>query len=224
MTESSTERAAGRPIAWEDVRVGDTIERRWTSKGVAYSSRGTVAKIDGSTLATLDTAEGGVVAFQYGGKSLFLIDRPKPELPTEAGSVITVSATDPGITSILALDAAESPLPILYLAGPMSGIEDYNYPAFNTAATYLRTLGYTVLNPAENTRKTDPLDPQWQPFMRDALKLLSDADGVAYLPGSHMSRGAKIETAVAYAMDWPVLSVEEWASRATHPAGKGLAS
>ena len=136
----------------------------------------------------------------------------------------SVSATDPGITSIPALAAIDSPLPILYLAGPMSGIEDYNYPAFNTAATYLRTLGYTVLNPAENTRKTDPLDPQWQPFMRDALKLLSDADGVAYLPGSHMSRGAKIETAVAYAMDWPVLSVEEWASRATHPAGKGLVS
>ena len=37
MTESSTERAVGHPIAFEDVRVGDTIEQRWTSKGVAYS-------------------------------------------------------------------------------------------------------------------------------------------------------------------------------------------
>ena len=133
----------------------------------------------------------------------------------------SVSATDPGITSIPALDAAESPLPILYLAGPMSGIEDYNYPAFNTAATYLRTLGYTVLNPAENCL---PDGSPWEAFMRDALAKLIRADGVAYLPGSHMSRGAKIETAVAYAMDWPVLSVEEWASRATHPAGKGLVS
>ena len=93
MTESSTERAVGQPIAFEDVRVGDTIEQRWTSKGVAYSNRGTVAKIDG---ATLDTAEGGAVAFQYGGKSLFLIDRPKPGLPIEVGSVI-VNATIRGV-------------------------------------------------------------------------------------------------------------------------------
>ena len=93
MTESSTERAVEQPIAFEDVRVGDAIEQRWTSKGVAYSNRGTVAKIDG---ATLDTAEGGVVAFQYGGKSLFLIDRPKPQLPTEVGSVI-VNATIRGV-------------------------------------------------------------------------------------------------------------------------------
>ena len=93
MTESSTERAAGRPIAWEDVRVGDTIERRWTSKGVTYSERWTVAKIDG---AYLHVAEGGAVASHYGGKSLFLIDRPKPELPIEVGSVI-VNATIRGV-------------------------------------------------------------------------------------------------------------------------------
>ena len=117
MTESSTERAAGRPIAWEDVRVGDTIERRLTSKGVTYSERGTVAKIDGAylhtaeggtiashyggpsprlTAAYLHTAEGGAVASYYGGKSLFLIARPKPELPIEVGSVI-VNATIRGV-------------------------------------------------------------------------------------------------------------------------------
>ena len=98
MTESSTERAAGRPIAFDDVRVGDTIEQRWTSKGVAYSKLGTVAKIDG---AYLDTAEGGVVASQYKSKKLLLIDRPKPELPTEVGSVI-VNATIRGVSGQVA--------------------------------------------------------------------------------------------------------------------------
>ena len=93
MTESSTERTAGRPIAWEDARVGDTIEQRWTSKGVACSERGTVAKIDGSYL---DTAEGGAIAYQYEPRGLLLIDRPKPELPTEVGSVI-VNATIRGV-------------------------------------------------------------------------------------------------------------------------------
>ena len=93
MTESSTERAAGHPIAWEDVRVGDTIERRWTRWGVTYSGWGTVAKIDG---AYLRAAEGGAVASQYGVDSLFLIDRPKQELPTEVGSAI-VNATIRGV-------------------------------------------------------------------------------------------------------------------------------
>ena len=132
-----------------------------------------------------------------------------------------MSTADPGITSILALDAIDSPLPILYLAGPMSGIEDYNYPAFNTAATYLRTLGYTVLNPAENCL---PDGSPWEAFMRDALAKLIRADGVAYLPGSESSKGARIETALAMSLGWPVEPVERWASRATHPAGKGLAS
>ena len=66
--------------------MGDTIERRWTSKGITYSERGTVAKIDGAWALG---AEGGVLASQYGGKSsLFLIERPKPPLPTEPGSRI----------------------------------------------------------------------------------------------------------------------------------------
>ena len=99
MTESSTERAAGRPIAWEDVRVGDTIERRWTSRGITYSERGTVAKIDG---AYLHAAEGGAIASHYGGKSPFLIDRPKPELPIEVGSVI-VNATIRGVPGQVAV-------------------------------------------------------------------------------------------------------------------------
>lgn len=99
MTESSTERAVCQPIAFDDVRVGDTIEQRWTSNGVAYSNRGTVAKIDGSTL---DTAEGGTVAFQRGSKSLFLIDRPKPQLPIEVGSVI-VNATIRGVPGQVAV-------------------------------------------------------------------------------------------------------------------------
>ena len=37
-----------------------------------------------------------MVASRYGGKSLFLIDRPKPQLPIEVGSVI-VNATIRGV-------------------------------------------------------------------------------------------------------------------------------
>jgi hypothetical protein len=38
---------------------------------------------------------------------------------------------------------------LIYIAGPMSGIKDFNYPEFNKAAERLRNLGYDVINPAE---------------------------------------------------------------------------
>lgn len=38
---------------------------------------------------------------------------------------------------------------VVYIAGPMSGIEDFNRPAFHEVAQALRAEGHTVLNPAE---------------------------------------------------------------------------
>ena len=37
----------------------------------------------------------------------------------------------------------------IYIAGPMTGIVDYNFQAFHAAAKDLRAKGYTVFNPAE---------------------------------------------------------------------------
>ena len=82
----------------------------------------------------------------------------------------------------------------LYVAGPMSGLPDHNYPAFHEAARKLRAAGYTVLNPAENGRP--PGDP-WQAFMRDAIALLIQCDAVALLDGWQNSRGAVIEQNLA---------------------------
>lgn len=43
--------------------------------------------------------------------------------------------------------------PTLYIAGPMSGLPDHNYPAFHDAASVLTKAGYSILNPAENEKK-----------------------------------------------------------------------
>ena len=37
----------------------------------------------------------------------------------------------------------------VYLAGPMAGYKDHNFPAFNAKAAELRALGHEVFNPAE---------------------------------------------------------------------------
>ena len=37
----------------------------------------------------------------------------------------------------------------IYLAGPMRGYPEFNFPAFHAAAAKLRAEGHTVFNPAE---------------------------------------------------------------------------
>lgn len=81
---------------------------------------------------------------------------------------------------------------VIYLSGPMTGLPDYNYPAFNTLAATLRGRGFVVNNPAEN----DPRD-NWEDYMRAAIRMLCRSDVVVALPGWEHSRGAKIEMGLA---------------------------
>lgn len=37
----------------------------------------------------------------------------------------------------------------IYIAGPMSGLPEFNFPAFNSAAAIWRAEGWEVFNPAE---------------------------------------------------------------------------
>jgi hypothetical protein len=82
----------------------------------------------------------------------------------------------------------------VYVAGPMSGLQDFNYPAFHAAAAHLRSLGYHVENPAENPA---PASGKWEAYMRLALAQLLTCDTIAMLPGWQKSRGAVIEHRLA---------------------------
>lgn len=82
----------------------------------------------------------------------------------------------------------------IYLSGPMTGLPDYNYPAFNAEAARLRALGYTVENPAENPL---PADAPWHMCMRDAIRQMLTCDTVAFLPDWHKSCGANVEIELA---------------------------
>jgi hypothetical protein len=82
----------------------------------------------------------------------------------------------------------------IYLSGPMTGLKDFNYPAFNAEAARLRELGYTVENPAENPL---PADAPWHMCMRDAIRQMLTCDAVAFLPDWRQSRGANVEIELA---------------------------
>ena len=83
----------------------------------------------------------------------------------------------------------------IYISGPMSGIENLNFPTFNLEAARLRGLGYEVVNPAE----INP-DPQttWEQCMRNDLIAMLDCDTLALLPGWANSKGAHLETHIAH--------------------------
>jgi len=96
---------------------------------------------------------------------------------------------------------------VLYLAGPMSGLPSFNYPAFHSAAGRLRAAGFEVLNPAENKLEGSP---EWADYMRASIGQLVRAGGVATLAGYEKSRGASIETKLAWDLGVVVRPVAYW--------------
>ncbi|AQG98323.1 hypothetical protein A9R05_05420 [Burkholderia sp. KK1] len=82
----------------------------------------------------------------------------------------------------------------VYLAGPMSGYPELNFPAFHAEAARLRALGFDVVNPAEID--VGP-NPDWLTAMRADIRELVTCDGIALLPGWEQSRGAQVEHTLA---------------------------
>nr|WP_315242156.1 DUF4406 domain-containing protein [uncultured Albidiferax sp.] len=93
----------------------------------------------------------------------------------------------------------------IYIAGPMTGLPGFNYPAFNAMADKLRQAGHEALNPAENPV---PQPETWVGYMRSALAQLVTADAILLLPGWHLSKGARVELQVATALDLVVVPPE----------------
>ena len=116
----------------------------------------------------------------------------------------------------------------IYLAGPMRGIPNFNFPAFNSAAEYLRSLGDEVFNPAERdnikhgtdisagneTGSVEQAASQHGFNLREALGadlayICAHADVVVLLPGWEDSKGARAEKATAEALGLKVIRIEK---------------
>lgn len=81
-----------------------------------------------------------------------------------------------------------------YVAGPMTGYPDLNFPLFHATAAHWRALGWHVINPAEIN-----IDPAagWVACMRADIKQLVDCDTIVLLPGWQNSKGASLEHYIA---------------------------
>lgn len=84
---------------------------------------------------------------------------------------------------------------VFYLSGPMTGLEDSNYPAFHAAADLLRLRGLSVLNPAETDAGSSDRSRSF--YLRIDIENLLLATKVVLLPGWDDSAGSQLEVAIA---------------------------
>lgn len=119
----------------------------------------------------------------------------------------------------------------LYVAGPMTGKPQFNYPTFDEVAEYLRMEGYDVRSPAEmddphireaalrspdgdfrqfdeDLRRRGHEPETWGDFLSRDVKLIADeVDGVVLLEGWEQSRGARLEAFVCLQVQKPVFGL-----------------
>ena len=106
----------------------------------------------------------------------------------------------------------------MYIAGPMQGYPNFNFPAFHDAAAIWRKMGYEVFNPAENDKDSQGVEPdklvpsgnmaeleaagfsRRRALSEDLAWIAANATHIYMLPGWEKSTGAYAEWAAAKAV------------------------
>jgi hypothetical protein len=87
----------------------------------------------------------------------------------------------------------------IYIAGPMRGVPEHNFPAFNEAARRFRRCAWKVHNPVEIGEALGNGNPDIPggEYLRADVKAICDCTAIALLPGWERSVGARAEVALA---------------------------
>ncbi len=164
--------------------------------------------------------------------------RPHNETP-EVQKLLTAVSKNGGSDCSCRFGAVDSPLPrvsaddcdcrgdscvgcpasdatgTIYIAGPMRGIDQFNFPAFDAARDRFTAWGYEVISPADLDRDAG-FDPLSSPepadsgelgtvILRDVQAITRELrpvdgpdrfDAIALLPGWEKSKGAAVEVAL----------------------------
>lgn len=102
----------------------------------------------------------------------------------------------------------------IYVAGPVTGKEQLNLPAFEDAAAMLRESGYEAVIPHDHV----PPDAEWHDAMRICIPLMLTCDGVALIDEWSRSEGARLEVFVAHECGLATDALELWVQRVTPAA------
>jgi hypothetical protein len=94
----------------------------------------------------------------------------------------------------------------IYISGPMSGLPNLNFPAFNRAAVRLRNLRWEVVNPVEIN---PDLDADWLDCIAADVIAMKGCTAICMLPEWMTSYGARIEHLVAQKLGLEVFDLAE---------------
>lgn len=89
----------------------------------------------------------------------------------------------------------------VYIAGPMTGYKEHNFPAFMELEEKLRERGFIPVNPAGNPPGLSQAD-----YMKIDIAMLSICDYIIMLPGWENSIGARAEYHTAASFRIPELT------------------
>ena len=91
----------------------------------------------------------------------------------------------------------------IYIAGPMTGHIELNFPAFHAAAARIREAGHVAINPAEINPDASM---SWKECMRSDIAALVTCDAIHLLPGWENSKGATLEAHIAERLEIEVFA------------------
>ena len=98
----------------------------------------------------------------------------------------------------------------VYIAGPMNGIKDCNYPLFQKQTEFLRRLGYSVVSPVELNLEVGvdrganaaSIQVKREAMARDCKAITQECCAMALLPNWRKSGGTVVEVALAKYLDF----------------------
>ena len=106
-----------------------------------------------------------------------------------------------------------------YIAGPMSGYPEYNFPAFDAAQARLEALGFKVISPAQIDRDEgfDPTKDEVTPelmadIVRRDIEAIIKSDIIILLDGWEDSKGAVAEANVGRWLNKPIKEFQDYAA------------
>lgn len=94
----------------------------------------------------------------------------------------------------------------LYIAGPMTGLPELNFPEFERVAVALRSKGHEIISPHE---VCPDKSMAWRDAMKRDIVVLLECEGIVRLNGWERSRGASLEHYIAAELGLTIYDVAE---------------